>query len=295
MSKISAFVGHSFIEDDKEVVGKFLQHFNRLKGLGIGFTWDHAEDAEPKILSQKVREKMTGKNLFIGICTKREQSVVPNNLKRSLIGTDTFKVKTKDLLWKTSDWILQEIGFALAKDMNIMLLLEEGLRKPGGLQGDLEYIPFNRQTPSSSFDKILEMLGSMTPKAEAAIVDPAASEEPAPQPSEEQQVEPSLAKQEPAESWGRAEYHRALFWAILDNDADREKRIFEGYLMTPSGKDENESIAWRAQWLLLRHNLKKENVLEELRTLQKQHSAHSGVAKSLSNRLRQLRRSRPSS
>jgi hypothetical protein len=181
MSKISAFVGHSFIEDDKEVVGKFLQHFNRLKGLGIGFTWDHAEDAEPKILSQKVREKMTGKTLFIGICTKREQSVVPNNLKRSLIGTDTFKVKAKDLLWKTSDWVSQEIGFAIAKDMNIMLLLEEGLRKPGGLQGDLEYIPFSRHTSSSSFHKILEMLGSMTPKAEAAIVDPATSEEPAPQ------------------------------------------------------------------------------------------------------------------
>ena len=67
MSKISAFVGHSFIEDDKEVVANFLQYFDRLKALVTGFTWDHAELAEPKILSQKVREKMTGKNLFIGI------------------------------------------------------------------------------------------------------------------------------------------------------------------------------------------------------------------------------------
>lgn len=48
--------------------------------------------------------------------------------------------------------------------MDVIILLEDGLRKPGGLQGDLEYIGFNRNEPSKSFNKILEMLTALTPK-----------------------------------------------------------------------------------------------------------------------------------
>src|SRR2546426_11209813 len=115
MSKISAFVGHSFLEDDKDLIRRFLEFFDRLKLLVTGFTWDHAEAAEPKILSQKVREKMAGKNLLIGICTLREQVVRPNSLQISWLRKDILKVNQTDLQWKTSDWILQEIGFAVAK------------------------------------------------------------------------------------------------------------------------------------------------------------------------------------
>ena len=48
MSKIVAFVGHSFNENDKEVVCKYLDYFNTLKEMDIGFSWEHAEKAEPK-------------------------------------------------------------------------------------------------------------------------------------------------------------------------------------------------------------------------------------------------------
>ena len=58
MSNISAFVGHSFTEDDKAVVGRFLKYFDGVRDLGLGFTWDHAEEAEPKILSDKIKQKM---------------------------------------------------------------------------------------------------------------------------------------------------------------------------------------------------------------------------------------------
>ena len=216
MSVISAFVGHSFLEDDNQVVRNFLDFFDHLKPLVTGFTWDHAEAAEPRILSEKVREKMVGKNLFIGICTSREQVVLPNTLRPSWgFQGKLYKINQSDLQWKTSDWILQEIGFAFAKDMNIMLLLEEGMREPGGLQGDLEYIPFNRESPEQSHTKILEMLTSMTPKKAAVAGELVSSAEPAHQEADEQKEDkPVLATQEPTGSWG---WNTLLSSLILGN------------------------------------------------------------------------------
>ena len=77
----------------------------------------------------------------------------------------TAKVSVSSVKYKTSDWILQEIGYAVSRDMQIVLLLEVGLRNPGGLQGDIEYIPFVRDAPEKAFTKILEMIQSLQPKS----------------------------------------------------------------------------------------------------------------------------------
>ena len=49
--------------------------------------------------------------------------------------------------------------------MALILLVEDDVRTPGGLQGDLEYIQFSRQSPEKSFGKILEMIKALLPKA----------------------------------------------------------------------------------------------------------------------------------
>lgn len=51
--------------------------------MGIGFSWEHAEPAEPKILSEKVLKLMEGKNLFISICTEKELAIIPDKLKKT--------------------------------------------------------------------------------------------------------------------------------------------------------------------------------------------------------------------
>ncbi|MBI3912742.1 MAG: hypothetical protein HY327_00900 [Chloroflexi bacterium] len=114
-TKISAFVGHSFADADREVVRKFTDFLNHVRDLGIGFIWDHAEDAEAKDLSQKVVEKMDGKNLFIGICTRRERAVSPENLRPLPLIEQWLIGNENELTWKTSDWIIQEIGYAFGK------------------------------------------------------------------------------------------------------------------------------------------------------------------------------------
>jgi len=75
MNQIAAFVGHSFADEDEGLVRKFLEFLDTIKDTGINFIWDHATKAEPKELSQKIREKMQGKKLFIGICTAKERVI----------------------------------------------------------------------------------------------------------------------------------------------------------------------------------------------------------------------------
>jgi hypothetical protein len=48
--------------------------------------------------------------------------------------------------------------------MSIIIFLEENVREPGGLYGNIEYIPFSRTNPQASFDKLLQMLLSLSPK-----------------------------------------------------------------------------------------------------------------------------------
>jgi hypothetical protein len=81
MEKLRAFVGHSFDEKDQEVVNHFQRFFDSLKDT-IGFEWDHAERPEAKAVSEKVKEKMEGKDVFIGIFTRKDYRVSPDKFKK---------------------------------------------------------------------------------------------------------------------------------------------------------------------------------------------------------------------
>ena len=162
METLFAFVAHSFSTKDQEVVRTYLEFLKRIAQMDKGFSWDHAETAEPKDLPVKVLSKMEGKNLLIAICTPSESAISPENISSVFLRPPYLKARKEHFQPKISDWILQEIGCAVGKGMRIIILLEEGVRVPGGLQGDIEYITFTRQRPEASFNRILEMLESLT-------------------------------------------------------------------------------------------------------------------------------------
>ena len=147
MNDIRAFVGHSFIEDDATLVAKFLHYFRTISAMHPTFSWSHAESAEPKLLAEKVLALIEDKNTFIGICTRKELATELDALSVPYFQRSCFTGKSEDFVWKTSDWIIQEIGLAIGRKMEVILLIEEGVRKPGGLQGDVEYISFDREAP----------------------------------------------------------------------------------------------------------------------------------------------------
>jgi hypothetical protein len=65
MREIKAFVGHSFSEVDAEVVGKFTKYFDSLARSHAQFSWQSAERAEPRILTEKVLRIIADKNTFM--------------------------------------------------------------------------------------------------------------------------------------------------------------------------------------------------------------------------------------
>ncbi|MBI4849938.1 MAG: hypothetical protein HY808_15415 [Nitrospirae bacterium] len=275
MSNLRAFVGHSFTDNDKDVVREFLDFFDRVQRMGLGFTWDHAEPAAPKILSEKVLRLMEDKNLFIAICTAKEQVIDPKNLKESWLNKTILKAKKDAFNWKTSDWIIQEIGVAVGKKMEKIILLEEGLRKPGGLQGDLEYILFKRNEPSKSFNKIIEMLTALSPKETLIKASQSESSEKTEiesiQQGKEEKVEPSAA-------WGKNDYDFALFRAIRKDDKEQEQKIIKAYNDSEEGQKDSNKASFEALKYYFRRLHGKGIFIEELKALANKHPNKSEIS-----------------
>lgn len=245
MSKLKTFVGHSFTPEDEPVVRAFLKFFDQVKDMNIGFSWQHAEPAEPKVLAAKVLGLIEGKNLFIGICTKKEAVVVSENLKRGVLNKSILKAREEYFSWKTSDWIIQEIGLAKGRGMDLILLVENGLRQPGGLQGDLEYIPFDRGAPEKSFGKILEMIRALMPRAAVLAgeeTDIRATPEDKPSPEEKKGGE----WYRPKPDWNRREFELALMHAVATDNENVVKEIYEAYLGTEDGEVHENRESWEA-------------------------------------------------
>ena len=263
---IHAFVGHSFLSNDRDVVGKFLDFFNHVSGAGLDFSWDHAEGAEPNELSIKVREKMEGKDLFIGICTSRQKSIDLDKLTSFPLSRNKLWGNQIDFVTKTSDWILQEIGFAYGRDMKIMILLESGVKTPGGIQGDIEYIPFERENPERSFNKILEMLRSLTvlPASKVAIESSKVEKT-------SQQATPissnEVGEDKPMSEWAMDAYEDALFVSIVTEDAKEEEEINSNFMKSSYAITAEKLAKWKAYRLYLNIKWKKENRLDQLLAL----------------------------
>lgn len=228
MNEVRAFIGHSFLEDDAELIDKFLKYFAQLSKLHSTFTWEHAEAAEPKELRDKVLSIIADKNIFIGLCTKREAAVDASSFSPSLFRSRSYRVEEAALEWKTSDWLIQEIGLAIGRGMELVLLVEEGLRNPGGLQSDVEYIRFERNAPEKSFRKILEMLTALSPKAAATSA--TLSELGTPDSDAERAATTDIDWKTPMPDWARGMYDIALSNAFLDEDAASIEKIDKAYL-----------------------------------------------------------------
>jgi tetratricopeptide (TPR) repeat protein len=238
MAEIRAFVAHSFLDKDQPLIGKFLGFFDSVKKVLPNFSWDHAKDAKPIPVSQKVLELMEGKNLLISICTPNELAISANTVGNLRFFT---VAPTNSFERKASDWIIQEIGVAIGRDMKIIVLLQKGVRIPGRLFSDLEYIEFSPENLEECFNKLLQMLGAMIPNdgVSAAVVEPKllASEKPSAEPGDDENWQPKP-------SWDQEQYEQAAFRAIVFKRGDF-KTIGEAFRNSPFARD--GSVLWSAR------------------------------------------------
>ena len=270
MPQLSAFVGHSFLEENTTVVRSFLDFLDTVAGLNIGFSWDHAEEAEAKELPSKVLAKMEGKTLLIAICTSKEVGIMPDRLARIPLLPSKRMANVHDMEHKTSDWIIQEIGCGVGKDMGILVLLEDGLRIPGGLQGDMEYISFKRETPEASFPKILQMLRSFSSETSPAHIGAAAPVQP---PGEPASPESTLTASPgaPQEDWQIEDYEDALLSSIIRDDIAAEEELTRCHGERFGKQDEGEAARWDALASLHKARLKRADTLSQIIGLAAKH------------------------
>lgn len=267
MAKLDAFVGHSFLDFDKDVVGELLAFFDRLQSMDIGFTWTHAEAAEPKALSEKILRLIAEKNVFIGICTAKERVIEPEHLAKSFLRKDRLQGNAADFQWKASDWVIQEIGLAIGLKMNLILLIEDGVRQPGGLQGTIEYINFSRTEPSKAYNKILEMLLALNP-----IKSPSKSALTEAEPEKEKIADATSSKSDdkyddPSPEWDRDKYFDALDMAVFKNDDTRLNRVKDAYLSSKHVETKDDRLEVEARILWLRQIFGGKTQLEGLNAL----------------------------
>jgi tetratricopeptide (TPR) repeat protein len=235
-------------------------------------TWDHAEEADLKTLSEKVLSKIEGKNVFIGICTRRELAVEQTKLSRQLLSTSTLKASAHDFEWKTSDWLIQEIGLAIGRKMKLIIFLEEGVRAPGGLYGDLEYISFARSYPKDSFDKLLQMLTALSPIESSQVM----AESKSAVSEEKPKDDASLDILEPKPAWTQEDYDNAVFHAIWRNNTEALENVNAVYEASPLSTGLALSV-WRANEEYWRMVFDRNPNFDRLKTIAVEHPTNGKI------------------
>jgi tetratricopeptide (TPR) repeat protein len=171
MKPLTAFIARSFSPEDEQRIRPILEFLDTFRE--VGFLCESADRAEVESVSQKVRKAIDEKQVFIGFFTRRYPIINrPAGVRgalQSLFGNGGAQ------MWTPPAWVLQESGYALRAQKDLILLREDGVEIPG-LQGDLEYVPFDANRPATVQHKLNEMIHKLLAKAAGTEVSVTISE-----------------------------------------------------------------------------------------------------------------------
>lgn len=159
--RIRAFVGRSFLKEDEALWYEIRTILESLRS--IGFEFEDAKEAQLRPISEKVRQGIETNDFYVGILTRRspikEDAPQPSVLKRFLSSFPHPKTPTQ---WTTSNWVVQESGYALGRGKRVLLLIEQGVDFPtADLDADTEWIPFDRAAVSQCSSRLVSMIGNL--------------------------------------------------------------------------------------------------------------------------------------
>jgi hypothetical protein len=276
MSKIQAFIARSFSQQDETKLRPILTFLRSFEALGF-FCVD-AERAEVESVSNKVRELIDQCEVFIAFFNRRHPIYEPTaeSTPEVNLGMPT--------LWTTAPWVLQESGYALRAKKHLILLRETDTEVPG-LQGDLEYIPFDIDHLPPVFEKVTQMITGVIAKKNGVQVVTSvvhgetlgeASAEPAKEaPDKQGNNSPAPAA---TSAGSEEEADRPLFEAYLLMSAAAENKNWQGArehfesgrLLIKEGKVTGlsiDAVDWESYYLLEIFKSGDGAALEKLRLL----------------------------
>jgi len=149
---VKAFIGHSFDDKDIELVKKIKEHIESLN-----VKCETGEKPQHGLVSEKIKKRIINNDIFVGIFTRDKKILLEN------------RESNKEYFYTTSNWVIQESGFAIAENKKLIFLVEKGVYKFPGLQGDQEYILFSRDLLGKAFTKINNIVLSMRDKTNEEI------------------------------------------------------------------------------------------------------------------------------
>lgn len=113
------------------------------------------EQAESKSIASKVKSKIDECEIFVGLFTA-DKPVFEK--KKILFGFSKFDVNS----YTTSNWVLQELGYAVGKNKHVIVITEKKLHRfPNLHSDDTHVIEFNRDSLELAFQGISEMIKSI--------------------------------------------------------------------------------------------------------------------------------------
>jgi len=248
---MKAFVGHSFDKKDMTLINQIIKFLKSSEVL-----CQTGEESQNKSIAQKVKDRILNSDFFIGIFTC-ENKILINGEGES---------------YTTSNWVIQESGFAIGNNKELIFLVEDNIYKFPELQGDLEVIYFNRDNLADAFTKLNQMLSFIRSKgkkpksveAEEIKGDLEKSEEK----EQEEKIQEEFKKGAPFWSFYEALYVQKDFKKaqgiydskVRDTLKDEEKELWQAIIY----KNDHEAGSKHAFNNLLKHaqkNSKKPDVV----------------------------------
>jgi hypothetical protein len=275
MPQLNAFVARSFDPGDERRIQPILDFLDTFKK--VGFFCETAEPAEVESVSKKVRRMIDDTDVLIGFFTRRYPIYEP----QSGFGPawKVFIGKVKPRLWTAPAWVLQESGYALCGNKKVILLRETEVEVPG-LQGDLEYVPFDANNPAAVFSKLSEMINGLLAEAAGTKVSVVVTQR-----QEQTQVAmeatvseiPAVTRNEAGDGPDIGDRYSDMILGGNNHDLDAVEVAWRaGTALIADVEHEGiDQVAWDSFYFESRFTAGATDALEELKRLQDENSGRS--------------------
>jgi len=262
---MKAFIARSFAPGDELKLKPLLDFLDSFRK--VGFICQTAEPAEVESVSVKVRRMIDEADVFVGIFTRKHP------IHQGLKGELQLRLSREARLWGPPTWVVQESGYALRAQKDLILLREQNVEM-AGLQGDLEYIPFDPGNLAAVFSRLSQMINSLLAKAAGIHVEVVVSAQSpeaeqtmvveAAEAREDQRHQPQLAPME-------QQYLEMLRAAKARDLAAARVAYAAGLGVIDEGQDQTDRVWWECFYHRTRFRMGDRDALESVRALGEQH------------------------
>lgn len=267
---MNAFIGHSFEKKDSQTVTEIKEFIE-----STGISCQTGEKAQNKSVAEKVKERILNSDIFVGIFT----------CDKKLASKKKFLGKTK-MFYTTSNWVIQESGFAIGSNRELILLVENGIDIFPELQGDMELIYFNRESLDKTFLKLNQMIESIKEKKITGVTSKKLEREEDFEKQETEKEKEKVIDEIKEKKEGKFDkFYKAIF---EEEDYKKAQEVFYKELQ-PSLKRNKAKLFWEAVLLRYSHNLGDLEAFDKLEKHAEKHKNEPDINWQLALRYKEMR------